>query len=137
VADRRAALQVRVLGDQPGALQHVLEVALGQPLPLRDHAEAVRPGSLRGARVLEDLLRGHHRVHRRVRVREARLGAEAAVLCAAAGLRVDERAHVGRVAEALDAYLPGALDQRLDLGVVLDPPEPERLFLGDERRHRR
>jgi biotin synthase-like enzyme len=68
-------------------------------------------------------------------VREARLGAEAAVLRAAAGLRVDERAHVGRVVEALDAGPPGALDQRLDLRVVLEFAEAQRLLAGDQRCH--
>jgi hypothetical protein len=72
--------------------------------------------------VLEDLLGRHHRVHRRVRLSEPRLRAEAAVLGAAAGLGVHQRAHVGRVAEALDPRGERALDQRLDLGVVLDPP---------------
>ena len=95
VADRRAALEVRVLGDQPRALEHLLEVALGEPLALGDHAEAVRAGGLGGAGVLEDLLGLHHRVHRRLRLGEARLRAEAAVLRAAAGLGVDERAEVG------------------------------------------
>ena len=107
-----------MLGDQARALEDLLEVALREPLALRDHAEAVRAGGLRGAGVLEHLLGLHHRVHRRVGVGEARLRAEAAVLGAAAGLGVDQRAHVGRVAEALDARLPGALDERLDLGVL-------------------
>jgi hypothetical protein len=135
VADRGTALEVGVLGDEPGSIEDALEVALGEALALRDHAEAVCARGLGGLGVLEDLLRRHHRVHRRVRLREARLGAEAAVLGAATRLGVDQRAHVGRVAEALDARVPGALDQRLDLGVVLDLAEPERLFLGDERRH--
>ena len=39
------------------------------------------------------------------------------------------------VVEALDARAPRALDQRLDLGVVLQLAEPERLLAGDERRH--
>ena len=69
-----------MLGDQPRALQHPLEVALGEPLALRDHAEAVRAGRLGRARVLEDLLGLHHRVHRRLRLGEARLRAEPAVL---------------------------------------------------------
>ena len=112
VADRDAALEVGVLGHQPGALEDVLEVALGEPLALGDHAEAVRAGGLGRAGVLEDLLGGHHRVHRRVGLREARLGAEAAVLGAAARLGVDQRAHVGGVAEALLADAPGALDER-------------------------
>ena len=42
VADRGAALEVGVLGHQPGALEDVLEVPLREPLALRDHAEAVR-----------------------------------------------------------------------------------------------
>ncbi len=112
-----------MLGDQPHALQVLLEVALGQPLALGDHAEAVRAGGFGGARVLEDLLGLHHRVHRRLGLGEARLRAEAAVLGAAAGLGVDQRAHVGGVAEALDARPPGALDERLDLGVVLELAE--------------
>ena len=52
--------------DEPRALQHLLEVALRQPLPLGDHAEAVRSGCLGRLRVLEDLLGIHHRVHRGV-----------------------------------------------------------------------
>ena len=112
-----------MLGDEARALEHLLEVALGQALALGDHAEAVRAGGLGGARVLEDLLGLHHRVQRRLGLGEARLRAEAAVLRAAAGLRVDERAHVGRVVEALDARLPGALDQRLDRGAVLELAE--------------
>src|SRR6185503_12895825 len=135
--DRRAALEVRVLGDEARAVEHPLEVALRQPLALRDHAEAVRPRRLGRARVLEDLLGLHHRVHRRLRVGEARLRAEAAVLRAAARLRVDERAQVRRVAEALLPGLPRALDERLDLGVVGDLAEGEGLLAGDERRHGR
>ena len=124
-----------MLGDEPRAREHLLEVALGQPLALRDHAEAVRAGGLGGARVLEDLLGLHHRVQRRLGLGEARLGAEAAVLRAPAGLRVDERAHVGRVLEALDACLPGALDERLDRRVVLELAELERLVAGDQWCH--
>ena len=135
VADRGAALEVGLLGDQPHALEVLLEVALGEALALGDHAEAVRAGGLGGARVLEDLLGLHHRVHRRLGVGEARLRAEAAVLGAAAGLGVDQRAHVGRVGEALHARLPGALDQRFDLRVVLDLAEREGLLAGDQRRH--
>ena len=59
------------------------------------------PAASAAARVLEDLLGLHHRVHRRLGLGEARLRAEAAVLGAAAGLGVDQRAHVGAVAEAL------------------------------------
>ena len=55
-----------MLGHEPCALEHVLEVALREALPLGDHAEAVRARGLRGVGVLQDLLRGHHRVHRRV-----------------------------------------------------------------------
>ena len=79
-----------MLGDQARALEHLLEVALGQPLALRDHAEAMRARRLSRARVLEDLLGLHHRVQRRLGLGVARLRAEAAVLRAAAGLRVDE-----------------------------------------------
>ena len=53
-----------MLGDEAGALEHPVEVALGEPLPLGDHAEAVGPRRLGRARVLEDLLGLHHRVHR-------------------------------------------------------------------------
>ena len=124
-----------MLGDQAHALEVLLEVALGQPLALGDHAEAVGARGLGRARVLEDLLGLHHRVHRRLGVGEARLGAEAAVLGAAARLGVDQRAHVGRVGEPLHARLPGALDERFDLRVVLDLAELERLLAGDQRRH--
>src|SRR5688572_7082790 len=128
MADRDAALQVRVLRDEPGTRQHLLEVSLRQPLALGDHAEAMRPRRLGSAGVLEDLVGLHHRVHRRVGLGEARLRAEAAVLGAAARLRVDERAHVRRVTEALEPHPPGALDQRLDLAVILYLTEPKRLF---------
>ena len=127
VADRGAALQVGLLGDQPGALEDLGEVALGEALALGDHAEAVGAGRLGRLRVLEDLLRLHHRVHRRVGLGVARLGAEAAVLGAAAGLGVDQRAHVGRVAEVLPAHLPGALDELADLLLAGQLAERQRL----------
>ena len=117
-----------MLGDQPGARQHLLEIALGQTLALGDHAEPVRAGRLGRARVLEDLLGLHHRVHRRVGLGVLRLGAEAAVLGTAARLGVDQRAHVGRVGETLDACLPCALDERLDRGVILELAERERFL---------
>ena len=136
VADRDATLEVGVLGDQAGALEDLLEVAPREPLTLRDHAEAVRAGGLGRLRVLEDLIRLHHRVHRGVRLGVARLGAEPAVLGAAARLRVDERAHVGRVAEALGAHLPGALHESRDLLMAGDLGELHRLLEGDQWRHR-
>ena len=73
-----------MFGNEPRALEHLLEVALGQPLALRDHAEAVGARSLGGARVSEHLLGLHHRVHRCVGRCVARLRAEAAILSAAA-----------------------------------------------------
>jgi hypothetical protein len=121
-----------VLGDEARALEHVLEVPLRQPLALRDHAEAVRAGGLGGARVLEDLVGRHHRVHRRWRLGEARLAAEAAVLGATTRFRVHERAEVGGVAEALGARLEGALDERLYLSVILYLAERERFLVRDE-----
>ena len=124
-----------MLGHQPRALEHLLEVALGEPLALGDHAEAVRARRLGRARVLEHLVGLHHRVHRRLGLGEARLRAEPAVLGAAARLGVDQRAHVRAVAEALLARLPRALDQRLDRGVVLELAELQGLLAGDERRH--
>jgi hypothetical protein len=93
---------------------------LDRPLALGDHAEAVRAGRLGRAGVLEDLLGLHQRVQRRLGLGEPRLRAEAAVLGAPAGLRVDQRAQVGRVAEALLPRLPRTLDEGLDLGVVGD-----------------
>jgi hypothetical protein len=137
VPDRGAALEVRVLGDQPRALEHLLEVALGEPLALRDHAEAMRARGLGGARVLEHLGGLHHRVHRRLGLGEARLRAEAAVLGAPTRLGVDQRAHVGAVAEALLPGLPRALDERLDGGVTLELAQLLGLLTGDERRHGR
>ena len=128
VPDRDAALQVRVLGDEPCAGDDLLEVALREALALRDHAEAVRARGLGRARVLEDLVGIHHRVHRRVGLGEARLRAEPAVLRAAARLGVDERAHVRRVAEAVEPDAPGAVDERLDLGAIRQLAEPKRLF---------
>ena len=113
------------------------EVALGEPLALGDHAEAVGAGRLGRLGVLEDLLGLHHRVHRRVGLGVARLGAEAAVLGAAAGLGVDQRAHVGRVAEVLAAHLPGALDQVADLLVVGQLAEREGFVEGDQGGHSR
>ena len=121
--------------DEPRALEDRLEVALGEPLALGDHAEAVRARRLGRLGVLEDLLGRHHRVHRRLGLGEARLGAEAAVLRAAARLGVHQRAHVGGVVEALDPGPPGPLDECLDLGVILHLAEPDRLLAGDERRH--
>ena len=135
VADRGAALQVGLLGDQARPFEDLGEVAFGEPLALGDHAEAVRAGRFGGLRVLEDLLRLHHRVHRRVRLGVARLGAEAAVLGAAARLGVDQRAHVGRVAEVLLAHLPGALDQLADLLVVAQLAERQRFLEGDQGGH--
>ena len=111
------------------------EVAFGEALALGDHAEAVGAGGFGGFRVFEDLLRLQHRVHRRVGLGVARLGAEAAVLGAAAGLGVDQRAHVGRVAEVLAADLPGALDQGADLLVVGQPAVVEGFVKGDQRGH--
>jgi hypothetical protein len=135
VADRGAALQVGVLGDQLSALEDLREVALGEPLALGDHAEAVGAGRLGGARVLEDLLGLHQRVHRRVRLGVARLRAETAVLGAAPRLGVDQRAHVGRVAEVLLAHLPGALDQVADLLAVAQLAERQRLLEGEVGLH--
>jgi hypothetical protein len=135
VPDRGAALEVGVLGHQPRALEHLLEVALGQPLALGDHAEAMRAGGLGRSRVLEHLVGLHHRVHRGLGLGEARLRAEAAVLGAAAGLGVDQRAHVRAVAEALLAGEPCALDERLDRAVVLELAQLEGLLARDERRH--
>jgi hypothetical protein len=97
----------------------------------------MRAGRLGRPGVLEDLLGIHHRVQRRLGLRKARLGAEAAVLGAAAGLRVDQRAQVRRVAEVLLACLPRPLDERLDLGVIGDLAQLQGLFAGDERRHGR
>jgi hypothetical protein len=95
----------------------------------------VGAGRLGRFRVLEDLLRLHHRVHRRVGLGVAGLGAEAAVLGAAAGLGVDQRAHVGRVAEVLLADLPGAFDQGFDLGVLGEAAVGEGLLGGDQGGH--
>ena len=135
VADRGAALEVRVLGHEPRALQHPFEVALREPLALRDQAEAVRAGRLGRTRVLEDLVGLHHRVHRRLGLRVARLGTESAVLGAPARLRVDQRAHVGGVAEALLPRPPGPLHQRLDVRGIAEAAESEGLLPRDQRRH--
>ncbi len=135
VADRGAALQVGVLGDQFRPLDDFLEVAFGEALALGDHAEAVGARCLGGARVLEDLLGLHHRVHRRVGLGIAGLGTEAAVLGAAARLGVDQRAHVGRVAEVLLAHRPGALDQLADLLMAAQLAERQRFLEGDQRGH--
>jgi hypothetical protein len=95
----------------------------------------VRAGRLGGSRMLEHLLGLHHRVQRRLGLGEARLRAKSAVLRASAGLRVDERAHIGAVAEAIAARLPRALHQRFDVGMRLELAEAQRLVAGDERRH--
>ena len=125
-----------MLGDQPRALEHLLEVALGEPLALGDHAEAVRARRLGRARVLEDLLGLHHRVHRRLGLGEARLRAEAAVLGAAARLRVDERAHVGASRRSAPARACHARSTSASIvGVVLELAEAQRLLARDERRH--
>ena len=52
-------------------------------------------------------------------------------------VRVDERAEVGGVLEALQAGLPRTLDQRLDLGAILELAEPQSLLASDERCHLR
>ena len=123
-----------MLGDELRALDDVGEVPLRQSLALGDHAEAVRACRLGRPRVLEDLLRAHHRVHRGVRVRVLRLCAEAAVLRTAAGLGVDQRAEVGGLAEAFHARLERAVDEGEDLVVVLDLPEGQRFLVRDQRR---
>jgi hypothetical protein len=136
VPDRCAALEVRVLGDQTRPLEHLLEVAFGQALALGHHAETVRAGRLGGPRMLEDLLGLHHRVQRRLGLGVLALGAEPAVLGAAARLGVDQRAHVGRVAETLNPCGPGALDQRFNLGVVFQLAEAQGLLMRDQGEHR-
>jgi hypothetical protein len=88
------------------------------------------------ARVLEDLLRLHHGVHRRLGLGVARLGAEPAVLGAPARFRVDEGAHVGGLGEVLEAHVPGALDERLDVRWLGQLTQAQRLLAGDERGHR-
>jgi hypothetical protein len=95
----------------------------------------VGPGRLGRARVLEDLLRLHQRVHGSLGVRVLRLRAEPAVLGAAAALRVHERAHVGRLPEAVVPHQPGDVDEPLDVGVVRQLTELERLFERDQGRH--
>jgi hypothetical protein len=120
-----------VLGHQSRALQHLGEVALGQALSLRHHAEPVRARRLCRARVLQDLVRLHQRMHGRLGVRVLGLGAEAAVLGAAAALGVHERAHVGGLPEAVLAHVPGDVDQSFDVSVRLEPAELERFLEGD------
>ena len=124
-----------MLGDQLRALDDLREVALGEALALRHHAEPVGARGLGRARVLEHLLGLHHRVHRGLGVRVLRLRAEAAVLGAAAALRVHERAHVGGLAEVVLAHHPRDVDEPLDVGVGLELAELERLFEGDQGRH--
>ncbi len=87
------------------------------------------------ARVLKDLLRIHHRVHRGVGLGVLRLGAEAAVLGTAARFRVDQRAHIGRVGKAVTPHVPRTLDEGFDLGVILELAELERFLAGDKWRH--
>ena len=124
-----------MLGDELRPLDDLLEVALGEALALGDHAEAVGSRRLGRLCVLEDLVGLHHRVHRRVGLRVFRLGAEATVLGAAAGLGVDQRAEVGRVGEALRANRPRTLDQVADRVVVGERPELQGLLERDQRRH--
>ena len=119
------------------ALEDLLEVALRETLALGDHAEAVGARGLGGLGVLEDLLGLEHRVHRRLRLGVARLGAEAAVLGAPTRLGVDQRAHVGRVAEVLLPHLPGPLDEVADLLVIGQLAQRESFFKGDQRAHDR
>ena len=109
-----------MLGDEPGAGQHLLEVALGQSLTLRHHAEPVRARRLGGASVLEDLVGLHHRVQRRVGLGVAGLSAKAAVLGAPTRLGVHQRTEIGGVGKALDAHAPGAVDQLPDLDRILE-----------------
>ena len=135
MADRDAALEVRLLRDQAHAVDDPAEVALGQPLAGSDHAEAVGAGRLGRARVLEHLLGLHHRVHRRLCLGEARLRAEAAVLGAAARLRAHQRAQIGAVPELLHAGGPGPLDQRLDVPGIGQRAELQGFLRGDQRGH--
>ena len=69
----------------------------------RASSAARRSGTSSPARAKSLAEAGVQRVHRRLGVRELRLGAEPAVLGAAAGLRVDERAHVRRVPNCVRA----------------------------------
>ena len=133
VADRNAALEVRVLGDEPCTLRDLLEVTPGKALALGDHAEPVRSRGLGGPRVLEDLVGIHHRVHGRIRLRVAGLGAKAAVLSAATGLGVHQVAHVRGIAEALGAHLPRSLHERADLLVRGDRGQFHGLVERDQR----
>ena len=129
--DRDTALEVGVLGDQAGAPDHPGEVPFGEPSALGDHAKAVSAGGLSRACMFEDLLGLEHRVHRCVGFCVARLRAKAAVLRAAAGFRVHERAHVGAVTEALTAHRPGPLNDLRDLVAIVDAAELERLLEAD------
>ena len=52
-----------------------------------------------------------------------------------AALGVHERAHVGRLAEVVLAHHPGDVDQPLDVGVVGELAELERLVEGDQGGH--
>ena len=137
VADRGAALEIRVLGDQARGLEHRVEVALGEPLPLGDHAEAMRARRLSGAGVLEYLLGRHHRVQGSLRLREPALRAESTVLRASSGLCVHQRAEIRGICEEFRAHPPRAVDQRLDGGVVLELAEHQRLLARDQGRHSR
>ena len=135
VANRGAALEVGLLCDQLRALEDLLKVSPGEPLALGDQAEAVGARRLGCLGVLEDLLGLHHRVHRRVCLGVAGLGAEAAVLGAATRLGVDQRAHVGGVAEVLAAHRPGTLDQLTDLPMVGQLAQGEGFLKGDQGQH--
>ena len=135
VADRGAAFQVGVLRHQPRTLEDLGEVAFREALALRDHAEAVGARRLGRARVLEDLLGLHQRVHRGLGVGVLRLRAKAAILRASTALCVHQGTHVGRLAEAVLAHVPRDVHQALDVLVGSQLAQLDGFFERNQRRH--
>ena len=114
-----------MLCDEPGALEHVLEVALREPLSLGDHAEAVRPRRF-GARACSRICSGDIIACIGVSAsakRDCEQNPQSSAHPPDFALTSE---HVRRVAEALEPYAPGALHERLDLGAILDLAERER-----------
>ena len=90
------------------------------------------PARSAALRLRDDLVRADERVDRRVGLREVgRLRAEAAVLGAAAALRVGDPAERDLVAVHRAAHRVRALEQRLELGAGGVVDEPARLLAGD------
>ena len=114
-----------MLGHEPGALEHVLEVPLRQPLALRDHAEAVRARRPRPPARARGSARG-------VIIACIGVSASAKRDCAQKPQSSAQPPDLAFTSEHMSVEspkrsmpdAPGAVDERLDLGMVLDLAEP-------------